>query len=54
MVKTNAPKTEMKVVNILKDGTILDSMKGVVLPEDLSEFVVRLVVNIEGENGEEK
>lgn len=44
----------MKVVHVRADGTIQDSMKGVIIPEDLSRIIVNLYVQKEREKYDTK
>lgn len=37
----------MKVINVMKDGTERESMKGVVIPLDISKVIVEIIMRSE-------
>ena len=37
----------MKVINVMKDGTERESMKGVVIPPDISKVIVEIIMRSE-------
>lgn len=37
----------MKVKNVLEDGTVLNSMKGVVIPADISDKLIAIILRSE-------
>lgn len=44
----------MKVINVMKDGTRRESMKGVVIPLDISKSIVEIIMRSEKKKRKER
>ncbi|MFL2078726.1 BOW99_gp33 family protein [Marinilactibacillus psychrotolerans] len=44
----------MKVINVMKDGTERESMKGVVIPLDISKVIVEIMIRDQKEKRKEQ